>query len=118
MNPQELKQALNNFIGTTTYYPMYPHVNLTDGTKFLCEQAQCFWLIDAIWSYQIQPHIKKELFQVYTLTVDLIKERGLLVCSDGNETELHRQTIDWTDFPLETVTLYYTDSIVLLPSEY
>lgn len=118
MTPQELEQQLHYFTGSSAYYPLYPQLKLTDGTKFLCEQAKCFWLMDIIWSYQTLDKIRKEPLQVYTLTVDLEKQQGLLVCSDGNENILHKQSIPYTDFPMESIKVYYIDQIALLPSEY
>ncbi|PIQ23106.1 hypothetical protein COW36_03525 [bacterium (Candidatus Blackallbacteria) CG17_big_fil_post_rev_8_21_14_2_50_48_46] len=97
---------------------MYPNVIITDGVKFLCEQTRCFWLIDCIFSYQTLEQIAKEPFQVIDLTVDLEKQTGLIVVTDGNEIELTRQDLEYTDFPLANIRLYYTDQTVLLPREY
>lgn len=118
MTPHELEQNLHCFSGTTAYYALYPQLKLTDGTKYLCDQAQCYWLMDIIWSYQTLPQVRSVPFQKYILTVDMAKKKALVRCLDADEQELHRQFIGWTDFPLETVTVYYIDNIALLPSEY
>ena len=42
---------LTQFIGTTRYYRISRKHLLTDGTKYLAEEAECFWMMDAIASY-------------------------------------------------------------------
>lgn len=41
-----------------------------------------------------------------------------LTCDDGNDTVVYRQELGYTDFPLPEITLYFTDNVILLPSEY
>lgn len=118
MTDNELTQALQQFCGSETLYRLYPQVNITEGVKFLCEEAQCYWIIDIIWSCKMLQAVRREPFQVYRLTVDVAKQTGEIVCTDGNESELFRQVLPFTDFPLAYLTLYYTDDVVLLPSEY
>lgn len=118
MTPQELEHNLLHFSGTTALYQLYPQLKLTDGTKYLCEQAKCYWLMDIIWSCQTLAKVRKEAFQVYTLSVDLKKQQGALDCTDSNLNLLYRQKLAYTDFPLETQQIYFIDGIALLPSEY
>jgi hypothetical protein len=42
----------------------------------------------------------------------------LLLCEDGNGKIVLRKQIPFTDFPLAGITLYVTDNVILLPSEY
>ena len=42
---------LTQFIGTTGYYRISRRHLLTDGTKYLAEEAECFWMMDAIASH-------------------------------------------------------------------
>jgi hypothetical protein len=41
-----------------------------------------------------------------------------LTCDDGNGTIIYTQHIPFTDFPLKEITFYFTDNVILLPSEY
>ena len=41
-----------------------------------------------------------------------------LVCEDGNGHAVYRKEIEFTDFPLPEVSLYFTNNTILLPSEY
>jgi hypothetical protein len=125
----DLAADLAHFTGTDTYTNLrYPWLHgakflLTDGTKYLAEQAKAFWLMDAIASHQINKKVATEPFQVWTLNVNE-KHEAILVCSDGDKTELVRQDIPGTDFPLAAITLYASQDetlggrVVMLTSEY
>ena len=124
----ELTTELAHFTGTESYTNLrYPWLRtkflLTDGTKYLAEQAKAFWLMDAIASHQTNQKVAAEPFQVWELTVS-DKHEAVLTCTDGNKTTLVRQEIPATDFPLEKITLYAEQSdylggrIIMLTSEY
>ncbi len=42
---------LSLFTGTEHYYRISRRHLLTDGTKYLAEEAECFWMMDAIASH-------------------------------------------------------------------
>ena len=50
MNKNALK-TLHGFSRTEQYHRVHPNLLLTDGVKFLCENAECFWLMDIVASY-------------------------------------------------------------------
>ena len=124
-----LTADLAHFTGTDTYTNLrYPWLRgakflLTDGTKYLAEQAKAFWLMDAIASHQINKQVAAEPFQVWTLSVNE-KHEAILSCTDGNNAELVRLDIPSTDFPLASITLYASQDdylggrVVMLTSEY
>ena len=41
-------QTLNQYTGTTQYFRIGPRHLLTDGTHYLAEQAECYWLMGEI----------------------------------------------------------------------
>lgn len=124
IDPQELTRDLAHFTGTekwTKWNTLAPNYLLTDGALYLAEKAGAFWLMDLIASYGKDPRVKDEPFQVWKLTVE--NGAGLVVCEDGNNNELARQEIPYTDFPLDEITLYVGADeppymVILLPSEY
>lgn len=118
LSPQELSAHLRAFSGSEQFYRLYPGLILTEGVKFLCDQAQCYWLMDCLYSYQMLPHVAEEPFQLLSLSVTAPAQSGLILLSDGNDRELHRQALSFTDFPLPTLKLYYTGHTVMLPREY
>lgn len=122
LTPEQLKAALDQFNGTDGYYrwsPLFQTCVLTDGTLYLAEQAGAYWLMDAIASHQIDPKVRKQPFQVWKLS--RLGEAWVLVCEDGNYNEITRQRIEYSDFPLDEITLFVGQSggrtVIFLPSE-
>ena len=52
-----MKNDLAQFTGTEAYYRYVGGTLLTDGTKYLANEAGAYWLMDLIASYQ--PILKK-----------------------------------------------------------
>jgi hypothetical protein len=77
------------------------------------------WLVDVFVSWQ--PQLKAEDFQVWKISVNP-DNSALIVCEDGNNNELTRQEIPFTDFPLENFKCYVERSgeytVALLTSEH
>lgn len=89
----------------------------TEGVQFLARQAGAYWLIDLVASWMPDPRLVGEEFVVWKLTVQP-DHTAIAIADDGNGNELTRQEIEFTDFPLEEISLYLTNSTLLLPSEY
>ena len=110
---------LGQFTGTGRYYRISRRHLLTDGTRYLAEQAACFWLMDAIASH-LSEIDTAEWFVVIKTTVK--RTSAVMVYEDGNGKELARQEIPYTDFPLASITLYacwdQEHWVIMLPSEY
>lgn len=94
---------LNNFIGTEKYYRINPCAVLTDGTKYLAEEAGAFWLMDAIASYLPQFTGKQDFVVAKLVRTD---SKAQLTLDDGNGRVLDQQHIPYTDFPLTNIQLY------------
>lgn len=110
-----LQTNLEQFTGTESYHKvsMLPSAPvITDGVKYLIDQAQAYWLIDAVASY-----MRKEPFQVWKL-VKAGKGAVLTMQEDSSEPVLVTQKIEFTDFPLDSVDIWVIDGVALLPSEY
>ena len=119
--PLALKaQDLAQFTGSETFYrhPLSGGCLYTEGVQYLAEAGSAYWLIDAILCPQ--PHLaelRRAEFQVWTLTVATDRS-ATLVCTDGNDEQLYVHPIPWTDFPLTTVTLWFANRTLYLPSEH
>ena len=118
MNANELQANLTQFIGTERYYRITQHHLLTDGTKYLAEQAKCFWLMDAIASHL--PKQFHDYFAVANLTVK--NSSAQLTLDDGNGNVFAQQFIEYTDFQLSELKLYCAFDgqywVIMLISEY
>lgn len=125
----KLADELSGFTGTENYYvhSLFGY-KMTDGAKYLCDVAHCFWLAELIYSWQgelkkrygaqCNGHDKPCLcFQVWTLRKT---EKGWIArCEDADEHYLCSQEIQYSDFPDEDgVKLFFQNGVLFLPSEY
>jgi hypothetical protein len=58
-----------------------------------------------------------EEFQSWKLKVNP-DHTATLTCEDGNGGAVFTKAIEYTDFPLEEITLFFMNKTILLPSEY
>lgn len=110
------EQALAHFYGSEEIH-RYSVLNITDGVSFLCKNGAA-WIVDIVLSYQYDPKIQKEEFQVWNLKVNLEEATATITMDDGNDNILVTQEIPYTDFPLKELKLYYTNDILMIASEY
>src|SRR6185312_5558409 len=116
-NNAELSAALKNFTGTETWFrhEIYRLFTYTEGVQFLAEKTGASWLIDLIFSRQYAiPAVRAEPFQCWKLMVKDFE--GTLSCEDGMGQQVYSMSIEFTDFPMEEISLWFTDSVLLLPS--
>jgi hypothetical protein len=114
------RSDLIQFTGTEHLYrhPMVPGVVYTDGVKHVAETGGAYWLIDEIaFTQHGNKRLAAEEFQLWKLKVNP-DHTATLTCEDGNGGAVFGKAIEYTDFPLEEITLYFTDKTILLPSEY
>ena len=65
----------------------------------------------------LQKKVAAEEFQLWKLTVK-DDHTAMLSCEDGNGQKVFSKKIEFTDFPLDEISFYFTDNTILLPSEY
>ena len=114
------ESQLWQFTGSENWYRhgINRAVLYTDGAKYVADQGGAYWLLDIIAiAQQHDKRVSAEEFQVWKLSV--AKDRSATVlCEDGNDTVVYSQSIPFTDFPLEKITLYFANNVIHLPSEY
>jgi hypothetical protein len=111
---------LRQFTGTETWYRHSLNGNFlyTDGARYVADKGGAYWLIDEIaLAQRYQPNVMKQAFQLWKLLVSE-ESTGVLTCADGNGATVYEKAIPYTDFPLPEITFYYTNCVLLLPSEY
>ena len=125
MEKKLTQSDLSGFTGTESYYRnSFTAMQHTDGIQYLAQNAQCFWLIDAIGSYyrtHIKPNEELNSFCIWELTIDGTK--ATLVCKADSDTEpVITQEIEYTDFAeqcdINPLKLYQKYGVLLLPSEH
>jgi hypothetical protein len=111
---------LAHFTGSQTFFrhALSGGCVYSEGVQYLAETAAAYWLLDAVLCPQPHHHVlRTAAFQVWTLTVREDRSASL-ICTDGDDQDLYVQVIPWTDFPLDTVTLWFADGTLYLPSEH
>ena len=121
MATNDLNSQLQQFTGTSAYYKLYPKVVLTDGAKFLAEEAKCFWLMD-VYASHLLGTVNGVIESFTCLQMLTENNHATVTIDDGNGVELAKQTIEFTDFPLHHIKLYAcwenTHWVIMLTSEY
>ena len=133
---EKLKEnELYPFTGTTAYYrysPLFPYFILTDGTHYLAEKGECYWLMDKIAALQMHPTIKecRELQHIQFWKLVVHEDRSAtLTCEKDDREVAYEESIKYTDFALNSVKIWvqrtrFPDNlkswsyIAYLPSEY
>ena len=112
---------LSQFTGTSQWYTHPLGLMYTDGVQYLADQAGAYWLLDAIASWQFDPRVPDDRMlqqiQFWKLTVNSDRS-AVLICERDSDDVAVTQEIPFTDFPLQAVTIYCQDGVMLLPSEY
>ena len=103
MDKDRLLSNLAQFSGTTAYYRIAPKFLITDGVKFLADNAGCYWLLDAAVSHLVALGTDDH-FVLIKLLVN--NTSAVLTLEDGNGRVHRTQTIPFTDFPLAQQHLY------------
>jgi hypothetical protein len=114
------KADLIQFTGGEQWYrhAMVRDVLYTDGVKYVAETAGAYWLIDEIaFAQRFDKLLAAEEFQLWKLNVNP-DHTAMLTCEDGNGGVVFTKAIEYTDFALEGITLYFMNKTILLPSEY
>ncbi len=118
---------LNQFTGTETWTRwnpiLFPRFTLTEGALYVANNADAYWLMDLIASHQpkLLKHQRMREMQVWTLKVK--DGKAVATCQDGDYNTVTEQKIEYTDFPMEEIVLWFmpldeTRFTILLPSEY
>ena len=100
----ELLSNLKQFIGTEHYYRLLPTFVVTDGLKYLMDEADCYWLAQLYGLHLVDVDFNENPFTVLKFVRK--GEGGIVNIEDGNGAVLARQGLDYTDFPLDQYSLY------------
>lgn len=119
---QEIKNNLAQFCGTDDYHKYMGNIIITDGVKYMADTCGAFWFLDIMWSVLMtKPAIKAQPMLVMKLK-KTGEDTAVVTIEEGNKKVLYTQDINFTDFPLEEITVWANVDgqyrVILLPSEY
>jgi hypothetical protein len=116
---EEILAELQHFNGTEMYhkFSMLSQLVITDGVKYLSNEAKSYWLLDLIASYQRKcqkdPMLKD--FQIWTIKAE--NNKATITCERDTNDIAFTQKIPYTDFPLRELKLYCENGVIYLPQE-
>lgn len=113
-------EDLSQFTGTGTWFRhgINRDVLYTEGAQYVAEQGGAYWLLDAIAiAHRYERKVAAEEFQVWTLKFRDDRS-ATLICGDGDDNVVYTQPIEFTDFPLEEISLRFANGVIYLPSEH
>jgi hypothetical protein len=116
--PQIEYQLAHCYGGESYYKTMLPNLYFTEGVKTLRDLCECQWLIDAILSYQPRCHKDSALKECQFWDLKKEKNSWMLTCRRDKNDVAFSQRIGYSDFPLDEITIWVINKIVMLPSEY
>ena len=114
------RATLAQFSGSETCYrhAFDRAVVFTEGAKHVADAGGAYWLLDEIvLAQQAAQAVAVEPFQRWRLTVAQGRT-AQLACDDGNGNAVFTKHIAYTDFPLDSIDLYFIEGTILLPGEY
>jgi len=114
----EIQNSLAQFTGTQHHYKHLFGLTLTDGTKYVAEVCQAYWLMDIVASYL--PKVEKTGNQDFALVRLTVKDgkATFTMRADSGEKAFITQQIDYTDFPLGEIEMYLINRVLILKTEY
>ena len=104
------KLDLRQFTGSEHWYRhgLNRKVLFTDGAKYVADQGGAYWLLDeiALVAALRQGRCRRGVSGVETESrVD--RHTATLTCENGNGTTVFTKAIEFTDFPLPEITLWF-----------
>lgn len=106
---------LSQFTGTEQWYRHpFSKVTYTDGVKYFAETAGAYWFIDQVIFLPME-YPKEEFFSI---TLNALDGKALIVVDDGNENVLMNKDIYPTDCPNGSYKFFLTNDVLMLTSEY
>lgn len=99
------------FFGTEHYYKQpFSNIVLTDGAEYISANGLGWFINEIIYNKDI---IKNKFVSI---TLKAENHKGVITWVDDEEKE-HNKVIEYTDF-FGKITLYLTDNVLMLKSEY
>lgn len=113
-------EDLHQFTGSESWYRhgINRKMLYTDGVKYVADVGGAYWLLDEIAiTNLLESSVRAEEFQVWTLQRNTGSSGAFLTCEDGNDNPVFSSPISFTDFPLDSITIWVENNTMMLPSE-
>lgn len=101
------RQKLSGFSGGTELFPSSDFTNTwhTEGIQTLCEEAECFWILDVI-STEFYEALEGKRPDSFYLTIAVKNSKCDMIMVDYEDNVLHKRHVPYTDLVPGKLTLY------------
>lgn len=115
----QLENEPSQFTGTEHWYKhtLNRSVMYTDGVQYFANTVGAYWLLDIIATEPVILKTMREGLAVIELRVDK-DSTAVLTCTDGDYNTKYTRIIEFTDAPVGVWQFFFTNDVILLPSEY
>jgi hypothetical protein len=116
-NSAALTQALAQFTGTEYWHrhPLNRECLYTDGVEYFADKVGGYWLLDILATEYFELQHNAGFLSV---RLDVKGNEADLIIEDGDYVLLAKKHIGFTDCPEGDWRFFFTDNVILLPSEY
>lgn len=110
---EQLHTELQRFTGSVEYFA-YNGVYLTEGVRYLAERAQCFWLLDIIWSIHAMINTRERVICRLEMKEG---NTAIFTATEYLGEAIYIQEVIAPDFPAKFVEIYVADGLLYLARE-
>jgi hypothetical protein len=118
-DPTELQHNLAHFTGTETWWRHGLNRNMlyTDGVQYFAENAGggAYWFLDIVATELFKLQRQEDFLTIIATVAD---SKATLTADDGNGDIKWTRHIDYTDMPTGEWKFFFTNDVLMLPSEY
>lgn len=117
--PQDLERKLYSFKRPHQLTSLREGYWMSPGVHFLVDNTYTEWLLAKITNWMLEhPEIRNHKFQVFVLKVNPTTQKAVLEAQNDERVVLKSEMIDFTDFPLEWISIWVKDRVLMLPNEF
>ena len=115
---EQLQEIIKKSTGKAIY--KYDEMFMTDGVRDIADFVNIWWLMAMIKGWQTDKIIKETclLSQVWTLKINPDKSAEISIQRGEGGPTLVLNEMTYSNFPLDTLTLWCRDNILMLPGEH
>ncbi len=90
----------------------------TEGIRTLTMMAECWWVLDIICSYQQAECMKDSMLrEMQFWTLKVTDNTAVLICERDSGDEASRQSIEYTDIPLDEVKIWLEAGMAIIDGQ-
>lgn len=109
---------LAQFNGTETWYrDRLSGILYTEGVQYISDKGAHWFISDTLINISMLPELSNQDF-LHIQVKKTEETKAVYTIDDGNNNILYKQEIPFTDLNVEKLRLFFSNNVLMLPSEY